>query len=90
MQENNKYIEEEEEIDLRELFRTIWDRKMFIIGFTLIVTILAGIYAYSKTPIYEAKALIEIGEYKTAQNTKVILDDASSLRKNSILFLLIC
>lgn len=80
MQENNKYIEEEE-IDLRELFRTIWDRKMFIIGFTLIVTILAGIYAYSKTPIYEARALIEIGEYKTAQNTKVILDDASQLEK---------
>ena len=60
MQENNKYIEEEE-IDLRELFRTIWDRKMFIIGFTLIVTILAGIYAYSKTPIYEVKSVVRIG-----------------------------
>lgn len=80
MQENSKHIEEDE-IDLRELFKTIWDKKVFILVFTFVITILAGIYAYSKTPIYEAKALLEIGEYKTAQNTKVILDDASQLEK---------
>ena len=68
---------------------------MFIIGSTLIVTILAGIYAYSKTPIYEAKALIEIGDYKTNQKTensnqivKVTLDNALELQKKlSTLFI---
>ncbi|OCL96484.1 Wzz/FepE/Etk N-terminal domain-containing protein [Aliarcobacter thereius] len=59
MQEN-RYIQEDE-IDLRELFKIIWDKKNFIILFTLVVTILAGIYAYSKTPIYEAKSIVRIG-----------------------------
>jgi len=91
IEEKNKYLEEDE-IDLRELFKTIWDKKVFIILVTLIITVLAGVYAYSKTPIYEAKALIEIGDYTTTtrngigdnqltQSTKVIIDDASQLEK---------
>ena len=74
MQEN-RYIQEDE-IDLKELFKTIWAKKIFIVIFTLVVTTLAGFYAYSKTPIYEAKALLEIGEYK-----KNPVDDAVALEK---------
>ena len=74
MQENKPL--EEDEIDLKELFKTIWTKKIFIVIFTLVVTILAGFYAYSKTPIYEAKALLEIGEYK-----KNPVDDAVALEK---------
>ena len=82
----NRYIQEDE-IDLRELFKTILDKKVFIVIFTLVITILAAIYAYNKTPIYEAKALVEIGEYK--QNnpisgtgiTKTSIDDAAKLEK---------
>ena len=74
MQEN-RYIQEDE-IDLRELFKIIWDKKIFIILFTLAITVLATVYAYSKTPIYEAKALLEIGEYK-----KNPVDDAVALEK---------
>ena len=74
MQENK--LLEEDEIDLKELFKTIWAKKIFIVIFTLVVTILAGFYAYSKTPIYEAKALLEIGEYK-----KNPVDDAVALEK---------
>lgn len=59
MQENIKQYEDE--IDLRELFKVIWDKKVFIIIFTLIITVLAGFYAYSKTPIYEVKSYVEIG-----------------------------
>ena len=79
MQEN-RYIQEDE-IDLRELFKIIWDKKIFIILFTIVVTVLAGIYAYSKTPIYEAKALIEIGEYKINNTSKNFVDDSSNLEK---------
>ena len=79
MQENKPL--EEDEIDLKELFKTIWAKKIFIVIFTLVVTILAGFYAYSKTPIYEAKALVEIGEYKINNTTKNSVDDASTLEK---------
>ena len=80
IEEKNKYLEEDE-IDLRELFKTIWDKKVFIILVTLIITVLAGVYAYSKTPIYEANVLIEIGDYKTNQDTRILVDDASQLEK---------
>ena len=70
-----KYLQEDE-IDLRELFKTIWARRFFVITFTLVVTVLAAVYAYTKTPIYEAKALLEIGEYK-----KNPVDDAVALEK---------
>ena len=59
MQEN-RYIQEDE-IDLRELFKIIWDKKNFIILFTLAITVLATVYAYSKTPIYEVKSYVEKG-----------------------------
>jgi len=40
-----------------------------------------------KTPIYEARALVEIGNYKMHNNNKVILDNASQLTKKlTILF----
>ena len=79
MQENKPL--EEDEIDLKELFKTIWAKKIFIVIFTLVVTILAGFYAYSKTPIYEAKALLEIGEYKINNTSKNFVDDSSNLEK---------
>ena len=86
MQENKPL--EEDEIDLKELFKTIWAKKIFIVIFTLVVTILAGFYAYSKTPIYEAKALLEIGEYKINNTSKNFVDDSSNLEKKlSTLFL---
>jgi uncharacterized protein involved in exopolysaccharide biosynthesis len=75
-----KYLQEDE-IDLRELFKTIWDRRFFVIAFTLVVTVLAAVYAYTKTPIYEAKALVEIGEYKLNGTTKNSIDDAVVLEK---------
>ena len=75
-----KYLQEDE-IDLRELFKTIWARRFFVITFTLVVTVLAAIYAYTKTPIYEAKALVEIGEYKLNGTTKNSIDDAVVLEK---------
>ena len=75
-----KYLQEDE-IDLRELFKTIWARRFFVITFTLVVTVLAAVYAYTKTPIYEAKALVEIGEYKLNGTTKNSIDDAVVLEK---------
>jgi len=55
-----RYIEEDE-IDLRELWKIIMDRKLFIVIFTLIITIGAIIWAITRTPIYEVKSNIQIG-----------------------------
>src|SRR5690554_6052688 len=95
MQEN-RYLQDDE-IDLRELFLTLWEKKVFIILFTLVITVLATVYAYIKTPIYEAKALVEIGEYtldKKISNSdsvtisKFPIDDASVItRKLTTLFI---
>jgi LPS O-antigen subunit length determinant protein (WzzB/FepE family) len=76
--EKNYY--QEDEIDLKELFNTLWLKKNLIIGITASITILAGIYAFNKTPIYEATALVEIGNYKLHNtNNKVFLESASEL-----------
>jgi uncharacterized protein involved in exopolysaccharide biosynthesis len=80
MQENqiiqNRY--EEDEIDLKELFKTIWAKKVFIVAFTGIVTVLAIIYALGATKIFEAKAIVEIGSYKDGSGIK-LLDDSDKL-----------
>lgn len=87
MNENRRYIEEDE-IDLVELFRTLVKRKWFIIGFTFIITLCAIVFAYIKTPVYEVKALVEIGSYKTDSsnsnsnsNSNVLLDNVTQLTK---------
>ena len=43
MQVQENKILNEDEIDLRELFKTILDKKVFIVIFTLVITILAAI-----------------------------------------------
>jgi capsular polysaccharide biosynthesis protein len=57
---NNQYIQEDE-IDLRELWNTLMKRKFFIMSFTAIVTILAIVWALTRTPIYEVKSNVQVG-----------------------------
>lgn len=89
--ESQRYIAEDE-IDLRELFRTIKKRKYLILIITLTITILAGVYAFMKTPMYEAKALVEIGNYKDPHNNNnnavVLLHEPSQLsQKLNVIFI---
>lgn len=66
---------DEEEIDLRELFMALWKRKIMIISIALIGAILAGIFSvFLISPVYDTKLNIVIsmpetyntryGEYK--------------------------
>lgn len=78
------HTKQEDEIDLRELFKTIMQYKKFIVVMTTSITLLAVVYSFLKTPIYEAKALIEIGDYKADNNNnnnKILLDSSSQLEK---------
>jgi len=52
---------EEDEIDLKELFQTIYKYKFFILLFTLLITFITTIYVYQKTPIYQVKSNVQIG-----------------------------
>jgi uncharacterized protein involved in exopolysaccharide biosynthesis len=78
----NQYIEDE--IDLKELFNTIWQKRLFIAIFTFVVTICAVVYAYNKTPIYEVKSIIEIGfidNQNKGISEKQFLEDPSVLEE---------
>ena len=65
MQENQINIQryEEDEIDLRELFKTLMDNKMMIIIITFLVTMVAIIYVFIKNPVpvYTGKVMVEVG-----------------------------
>lgn len=82
MNNTNNYAVQEDEIDLRELFKTLIKHKIKIVLITLAVTISALIYALSVPKVYEARAILRIGEYKTADsNDKVVVSDANVLSK---------
>ncbi|MCT7610722.1 Wzz/FepE/Etk N-terminal domain-containing protein [Aliarcobacter butzleri] len=74
--QNQKYLQEDE-IDLRELFKTLWNYKIFILVFTFIVTILSIIYVTLKTPIYQVKSVIKIGSI-----ADIPLENSNILEKN--------
>lgn len=61
-------IKNEDEIDLKELWKALLKRKKMILFLTGSVTLIAVVYAFIKTPIYEAKAVLEIGSYTTNIN----------------------
>ncbi|MEW6551031.1 MAG: Wzz/FepE/Etk N-terminal domain-containing protein [Campylobacterota bacterium] len=81
MNGNTKDCIQEDEIDLKELFKTLWDNKKFITIFTSVVTLASILYALVVTPMYEVRALVEIGNYKLDNNNTVVLDNAPQLEK---------
>jgi len=68
--QNNMQRYEEDSIALRELWEVVVKRKYVIVIVTGIITLLAVIYVFVKTPMYEAKALLKIGSYKVNTNNK--------------------
>lgn len=81
MQQKENYISDDE-IDLRELFKTIWNKKIFILFFTFLITLLSIIYVVflkNPVPIYKGSLLVEIGEIKT-NNGMVLLENTNDLK----------
>lgn len=79
MQENK--ILNEDEIDLRELFKTIWEKRFFIIIFTFIITLIAFIYVLLKnpTPVYEGTLSVQIGEIQSENFGNKIIETPQNL-----------
>lgn len=61
MNNEQRALLQEDEIDLRELWLTLIKRKVTIFIITLIVTATATTYALTATPIYSGNVLISVG-----------------------------
>jgi len=74
-------IYEENEIDLRELFKIIWNKRWFILIFTFMVTFFSIVYVYFKNPIpiYQGSILVEIGEIQSETFGSSLFDNPQNL-----------
>ncbi len=72
---NNTHIDEDE-IDLKEVFRTLSRYKYMIISLVLLFTIAAGVFAYFKPNIYQASSSIEVTADRRAGNPTDVLSMA--------------
>ena len=80
MQNNNPndYLQEDE-IDLKEIFKLLINSKKLIIAITLVITTLGAIYTFQKAPEYKSTALIEIGGKNTLTNEKGLIEPGKDL-----------
>lgn len=57
----------DDEIDLFELFQSIWQEKILIIGFTAVASVLALTYALTSTPVYQAQGIVKPTDSKALE-----------------------
>lgn len=78
--QNQKYLQEDE-IDLRKLFKTIWNYKKFILIFTSMITFIALIYVLLKNPIpiYQGKMYLEIGQIQNKNFAPISIEKVTDL-----------
>lgn len=81
MNETQRPLIQEDEIDLRELFGTLWKKRVFIVLFTCSVTVLAIVYALfqNPTPLYKGTVFVEIGEIQSENFQASLLERPSNL-----------
>ncbi|MCG3707694.1 Wzz/FepE/Etk N-terminal domain-containing protein [Aliarcobacter butzleri] len=78
--QNQKYLQEDE-IDLRELFKTLWKYKIFVLVFTSMITFIALIYVLLKNPIpiYQGKMYLEIGQIQNKNFAPISIEKVTDL-----------
>ena len=67
-----------DEIDLKDLFKTIMKYKYIIALFAIIFTLAAAVFAYTKPSVYSSFATIELQEEKNSFNADDALKQAFS------------
>lgn len=63
-----------DEIDLRELIRSLWDQRWVIVGITAFITLIAALYAFLATPYYRVQSIlrpVEVGVLDSLNATQV-------------------
>ena len=76
---NNEYLDDE--IDLKELIRTILNSKKIIIIVTLAFSLLALIYTTQKEAEYQSSIILEVGSYRLLSGEKKSIETVSNLIK---------
>lgn len=78
--QNEKYLQEDE-IDLKELFKTLWKYKIFVLVFTSMITFIALIYVLLKNPIpiYQGKMYLEIGQIQNKNFAPISIEKVTDL-----------
>jgi len=61
MNTNSVQIDDEEEIDIKEIFRTVYRYRYMILLLVLLFTASSSYYAYFKPNVYKASATVEVG-----------------------------
>ena len=82
MAQNNTNNDVGDDIDIRELFHAISSSKRLIIVTTIIVTLVAMIYGFSRTPnpqSFTSKAVLEIGSLE-------YFGEIQEIRKSGLFF----
>ncbi|YCH20050.1 Wzz/FepE/Etk N-terminal domain-containing protein [Pseudomonas sp. D1-3] len=80
MPERLRTPQQNDEIDLFELFRKLWAKKWLIIGTTVATTLFAAAYAFLTSPVYRAQAsvmppmLSDIAGFNLARNKDIGLE----------------
>lgn len=73
---NNLNTQQNDEIDLKQLFKTIGRYKYIIAMFAIVFTLLAAVFAYTKPSIYGSSATIELQEEQRGYNSADALKQA--------------
>jgi len=72
--ERHEYIDDE--IDLRDIFKTVWKWKYFITGITVLTMLASGILSFFvMEPVYEAKTVVSIAQYETKKEISSDIED---------------
>ena len=86
--ESGQKVEYKDEIDLKELFLTIWKRRIFVVMFTFILTFFGALFAFFKpyAPMYQGQMIIEIGDVFNKDDNVRSTEAPGNLIKNIIIF----
>lgn len=77
-----------DEIDLFELSKKVWVYKKYIFLTTASVSLVAGLYAFTVTPLYKATALVEVGYYKNDNGEEILIaNTADNVQKLTIKYI---
>ncbi|MDD1760415.1 MAG: Wzz/FepE/Etk N-terminal domain-containing protein, partial [Methanothrix sp.] len=54
----------EDEIDLRDIFRVLWKRRLLIMGVFVFAVLAAGVISFAMPPVYKVSSIIAVGNFE--------------------------
>lgn len=54
----------DDEIDLRDIFRVLWKRRLLIIGVFVVAVLIAGVISFAMPSVYRVSSIVAMGNYE--------------------------